>query len=97
MTREAVTAADKILRVATALTDHAIPFAFGGAIARNYYAEPRLTTDIDLGIFLPPAAHPRILAALAPLFPIDAYDEVTRIITRDAQVRLRWDATPVDL
>ena len=97
MTRESVTAADKILQVNAALSDAAIPFAFGGAVARNYYAEPRLTVDIDIGVFLPPEEHPRVFSALSALFPIREYDEVVRIVERDAQVRLRWDYTPVDL
>ena len=97
MTRESVTAADKILQVNAALSNAAIPFAFGGAVARNYYAEPRLTVDIDIGIFLPPEEHPRVLSALSALFPISDHDEVVRIVERDAQVRLRWDYTPVDL
>lgn len=46
--------AEKIIQLNAALAHHAIPFAFGGAIARNYYADIRTATDIDAGIFLPP-------------------------------------------
>lgn len=43
MTLETTSPVEKIVRIATVLREHGIPFAFGGAIARNYYAEPRLT------------------------------------------------------
>jgi hypothetical protein len=71
---------DKIARVADALGRAAIPFAFGGAIARNYYTEPRLTRDMDIGIFLPPEEHRRVLAALSTLFPIPDEEQVRRDI-----------------
>lgn len=97
MTSETTPLADKILRVTTTLTEGAIPFAFGGAIARNYYAEPRLTLDLDIGIFLSPEAYPQVLAVFSTLFPLTDAAAVAQIIQRDAQVRLSWDYTPVDL
>lgn len=97
MTRESLTPAEKIVRVADALTRRGIPFAFGGALARNYYAEPRLTTDIDIGIFLPAEAYPRVLSAFSGLFPITDADHVAEVIRRDAQVRLHWDHISVDV
>jgi len=97
MTNEATPLSGKILRVSEALTAAAIPFVFGGAIARNYYAEPRLTMDLDIGIFLPPDAHAQVLTALATLFPIPDTPAVAQSIQRDAQVRLAWDDSPLDL
>jgi hypothetical protein len=55
------------------------------------------TIDIDVGIFLRPDQHARVLSALATVFTIDNADEIARRIERDGQVRLYWDTTPVDL
>ncbi len=70
--------AEKIIQLNAALAHHAIPFAFGGAIARNYYADIRTTTDIDAGIFLPPGQNEPVLSALITLFPIDVELMLTR-------------------
>lgn len=35
------------------LTDAGIDHGFGGALALNYYADPRATVDVDLCIFMP--------------------------------------------
>lgn len=43
------------LAVATheVLTDAGLPHAFGGALALNLYAEPRMTSDVDVSVFVP--------------------------------------------
>jgi hypothetical protein len=97
MQHELATPAEQIIILNQALTEAAIPFAFGGAIARNYYADVRTTTDIDVGVFLPPEQHQRVLSVLSALFAIDAPDEIARRIERDGQVRIPWGRTPVDL
>lgn len=97
MTNQQTPLADKVLQVTEALTERGVPFAFGGAIARNYYAEPRLTMDLDIGVFLSADAYSGVLEALATLFPLQDAAGVARTIQRDAQVRLNWDYTPVDL
>ncbi len=61
---------DKLIHVHATLAEHAIPHAFGGAIALAFYGEPRGTRDLDINIALPPAEHRRVLDALASLFPI---------------------------
>ena len=35
------------------LVDAGLPHAFGGALALNLYAEPRMTSDVDLSVFVP--------------------------------------------
>jgi hypothetical protein len=97
MTTASLSFLEKIIHVSAALERAGIPFAFGGAIARNYYTEPRLTRDMDLGVFLPPRDHARVLATLATLFPIPDADQVERDVLRDQQVRLVWGENPVDL
>ena len=88
---------DKLLRVHTALSAHAIPHAFGGAIALAFYGEPRDTRDLDINIALPPAQHARLLDALASLFPIVGREKAAQELTRLAQTRLFWEETGVDL
>lgn len=88
---------DRLLSIAAALDDAKIPFAFGGAIARNYYAEPRATTDLDINVFLPESDS---VPALAILRKVGVPMEVERVaaqIERDGQVRIPWDRVPIDL
>ena len=42
--------AELLVEVDRLLTDFQVDHAFGGAIALNYYAEPRATTDIDVNV-----------------------------------------------
>jgi hypothetical protein len=88
--------AEKVVLLAHALETAAIPFAFGGALALAYYAEPRATVDIDVNVFVPPADFDRIRDVCAPL-GIGASPSDRRAAQRDDQVRLWWASTPVDL
>ncbi len=86
---ERVVAIDDSLRAAR------IPHAFGGALALAYYAEPRVTIDIDLNVFIPTERYSELAAALEPLGV--ATDVDAEALERDGQCRLWWDRTPVDL
>lgn len=83
---------DKIVAIDEALT--AVPHAFGGALALAYYAEPRATIDIDLNVFVAVEDHE---AVFAPLCELGVTVDATDTIERDGQVRLWWDATPLDV
>ena len=73
-----------------------VDHAFGGAIALAYCTEePRGTRDLDVNVFVPPAAAALVLGALPD--EVVRTDEDRRRIERDGQVRLWWDDTPVDL
>jgi hypothetical protein len=85
--------AEKIIQLHAALDGSSIPHAFGGALALAYYAEPRLTIDIDLNVFLDPTRHAAVRMALAPL----GFDSALPGVARDGQGRVRWGRTPVDL
>jgi hypothetical protein len=90
------TLGQRLLAIHDALRDHAIPHAFGGAIALAYCTEePRGTRDLDVNVFVAPANASPVLAALPD--GIVATDDDRRRIERDGQVRLWWDDTPVDL
>ncbi len=86
---------EKILAIDGALKRARVPHAFGGALALAYYAEPRVTIDIDLNLFVPPTRYGRVFAALEPLGVGDAVDP--KLVERDGQCRLWWGRTPVDL
>lgn len=88
--------AAKLLAIHAAFEAGGIPHAFGGALALAYLTEePRATKDIDVNVFCPAEDVDRVFAALPPEVDRDARD-ATRV-RRDAQVRLWWDHTPVDL
>lgn len=62
--REVPTAPEVARRLADALESAAIPYAVGGAIAYGLHAPPRATNDVDLNVFVPPAALDPVLDAL---------------------------------
>ena len=88
--------ADRILAIHEALDAGAVEHAIGGAIALAYWTEePRGTRDIDINIFVSPDM---CETALDHLPSGVGYDNASiETIRRDAQVRLWWDETPVDL
>jgi hypothetical protein len=86
---------EKIVAIDKRLARAGIAHAFGGALALAYYAEPRATDDIDINIFLEPAA---IAAVLDVLEPLGVESELDRVaVERDGQCRLWWGRTPLDL
>jgi hypothetical protein len=74
-----------------------IPHAFGGAIALAYYATPRATIDIDVNVFVDSSRADDVLLALGRLGADPPTDNESARLRRDGQVRIRWDATPIDL
>jgi hypothetical protein len=90
-----LTLAQRILAIDDALTQ--IPHAFGGALALAYYADPRATVDIDLNVFVPAERFADVAAPLVALGAAAEDPEIAAIVGRDGQVRVMWDATPIDL
>lgn len=88
---------EKLLAVDTALASAGLSHAFGGAIALAYWAEPRATMDLDVNVFVPESEAARVVATLLPLGCRFDTDSVIASVTRDGQVRVHWDSTPVDL
>lgn len=87
---------EKLHTIHDALTEAGMPHAFGGAIALAYCVEePRGTRDLDVNVFVEPSAVDAVLQALPP--QVKAGDEEVAQLRRDAQSRLDWDGTPVDI
>jgi hypothetical protein len=86
---------EKIVAIHDQLERAGMAHAFGGALALAYYAEPRATDDIDINIFLAPAACAAVGEALAPLGVHGDLDPAQ--VERDGQCRLWWGRTPLDL
>lgn len=91
-----LTLAERILELDAALDARSLPHAFGGALALAFHVEePRATRDIDVNVFVSAERASEVFAALP--------EGVTRgqadleLATRDGQVRLLWETTPVDL
>jgi hypothetical protein len=88
--------ADRMLAVHDALREAGFPHAIGGAIALGYCTlEARGTQDVDVNVFVDPSCTREVLAALPEGVRVRGQD-VERA-ERDGQVRLLWDATPIDL
>ena len=87
---------EKLLVVNEALAASRLPYAFGGAIALGYCViQPRGTSDLDVNLFVPATSASLVLAALPSKVAWSAAQQAS--LERDAQVRLRWGDTPVDL
>jgi hypothetical protein len=87
---------EKLLAIHRALKRHALPHAFGGAIALAYCVEePRGTRDLDVNVFVDAGDADRVLAAFPEGVSVDE-DDVEKV-KRDGQTRLFWDGVPVDV
>ena len=87
---------DKVLSLHESLDAARIPHALGGALALAYYAEPRVTIDVDLNLFVPVERWRDVVDALTPL-GVDAGNLDEQALLRDGQCRLWWGSNPVDL
>jgi hypothetical protein len=88
---------EKVLLIEEGFRQRRIPHAFGGAIALAYYATPRATIDIDVNVFLSVDRADEVLGLLEGLGAEPLSQEEHAQLERDEQVRVHWDATPVDL
>jgi hypothetical protein len=88
---------EKVLLLEEGFRRRRIPHAFGGAIALAYYATPRATIDIDVNVFVTVDRADEVLGLLETLGaePLRAQERAQ--LEREEQVRVYWDATPVDL
>lgn len=86
----------RVVAICGALDKHKVPWALGGALALAYAtAEPRGTRDIDVNVFVAADEARRVFAALPNGVRHHAAD--VRDASRDQQVRLWWDDTPIDI
>jgi len=73
-----------------------LPHAFGGALALAWCTQAaRATIDIDVNLFVEAREAPRVFAALPDGVATPAQQLAE--LTRDTQVRLWWEHTPVDI
>lgn len=87
---------DKVLALHDALDTAGLQHAFGGALALAYYThDPRATADVDVNVSVPASRAQMVFDAL-PTGVLWTADDLERS-SRDEQVRLWWDRTPVDL
>jgi hypothetical protein len=87
---------ERLLAVHDTLTDAALPHAFGGAIALAYCTEePRGTRDLDVNVFIDPVRAGEALSALPA--PVTVSDADVAAATREGQVRVWWEDTPIDV
>jgi hypothetical protein len=87
---------ERLLAVHDALTDAALPHAFGGAIALAYCTEePRGTRDLDVNVFVGPVRAREALSALPD--PVTVSDVDVATAAREGQVRVWWEDTPIDI
>ena len=90
------TVPEVVLAVSRALDAQSIPHAFGGAIALAYAVpEPRGTIDVDVNVFVD-AGEARMGFEALPTGVAWSDADVDRA-ERDGQVRVWWDAVPLDL
>lgn len=87
---------EKVILIHESLTRAKIPYAFGGALALAYYADPQVTIDIDVKIFLPVERWSEIVEELVALgVEVERLD--SDALEQDGQCRLWWGDSAVDL
>ncbi len=86
---------EKVAAIHRQLDAAKIPHAIGGALALAYYAEPRVTVDIDINVFVATDRWAQVREALSPL-GVDVTLDLP-VLERDGQVRLWWGRNAVDL
>ena len=87
---------DKVIAIHKGLDAARIPHALGGALALAYYAEPRVTIDVDLNLFVSVERWREVVDALTPL-GVDSGGLDEAALLRDGQCRLWWGSNPIDL
>lgn len=87
---------EKLLILHQCFDDARIPHAFGGAIALAYcIADPRGTVDLDINVFVTVDQARSVLSALPDAIRVT--QRHVKAVEQNAQVRMRWDETPIDL
>lgn len=87
----------KIIGLHNLFEAHTLGYAFGGAIALAYHAEPRATDHIDVNILLDAARASDVLDAIGERFETDDVTAHLHRIAAQDQTRLKWGSTYVDL
>jgi hypothetical protein len=87
---------EKVIIIHEALTDAKVPHALGGALALAYYADPRVTIDIDINVFVPTDSWQKVVDALTEI-GVNADRLDGSALERDGQCRLWWGDNAVDL
>ena len=88
--------AQRLLAVHDSLTQAGLPHAIGGAIALAYCTlEPRGTRDLDVNVFVTTERAGEVLDAVPHAVTVTASD--SEQLTREGQVRVWWEDTPIDL
>lgn len=91
-----MTLTEKVIELHRRLATADLPHAFGGALALAFCtAEPRGTKDIDVNVFIAVDRFGELVGALPP--DVSVTDSDRRRLRRDAQSRLWWNDTPVDV
>ena len=87
---------EKIVACHDSLAAAGVPHAFGGALALAWCTQAaRGTIDIDVNLFVAEDRAAQVLAALPG--GVRYEDDDLERLARETQIRLFWDATPVDL
>jgi hypothetical protein len=96
MTAGTTSIVGKITALHAALDHAELPHAFGGALALAWCTErARGTIDIDVNVFVDAVRSAEVFAALPR--GVRRSDADLEACVRDGQVRLWWDATPIDV
>ena len=90
-----ISSVEKVSAVNRALLEAEIPHAFGGALAIAYYGEPRMTSDIDVNVFVPPNRWPLLEEVLRPLGVEMEIDQ--KELNRFGELELVWDSNLLHL
>ena len=94
---QAPDAAEAARRLGASLDERGEDYAFGGAIALGYWAEPRGTVDVDLTLFLSPDEPSACVRLLQGLDCEVEAGEAIRSIRDEGLCRARYQGVRVDV
>jgi hypothetical protein len=80
-----------------ALDERGQDYAFGGAVALAYWAEPRTTMDVDLTLFVPPDRPVDCIRTLQAIGCDVPVAEATALLDEHAFCRAKYGAMRVDV
>ncbi len=97
MPEQPLKATDVARSLATRLDELGYEYAFGGAIALGYWAEPRGTIDVDLTLFIPHDKPSQCLWCLKELGCTFETSIAQESLSRDGFCRVQWHGVRLDV
>lgn len=92
-----IESAEAARRLAQLLEARGVEYGLGGALALGYWGAPRGTLDVDITLFVPPAAHQECVRLLMELGCQIDVAAATASLAEHGFCRTHWGGVPLDV